>query len=65
MNVAAEPLFHCALTMRRLAHDSKREALMWEKQGNLKYYQDCRKESDRFWENAKFYLSHARMLNNG
>jgi len=64
MTAAAKTLFDCAMSLRRLAHDYKKDALMWASMGKLEYYADCRNKSDRLWRDAKWYLEHARMLNN-
>lgn len=51
---------HCSQTLRRLAHELKREAQDWERKGHLKNYRDCRAESDRLWDRSKWYLNFAR-----
>lgn len=50
-----------AKTLKRIAHEYKREALEWEAKGNLKFYRECRAASTEAWRKAWFYLDHADM----
>lgn len=55
-----DALLSLSRLQRRLAHAAKREACRWEKAGNLRFYQECRKESDRLWQEAKYHLGQAK-----
>jgi len=53
-------IFSTALTLRRIAHEYKREALEYRREGNERLFQQCKAESDRYWQNAKDWLDMAR-----
>lgn len=55
-----EAMVSLALKQRKLAHANKQEALRWEAEGNHAFYVSCRKEANRLWAEAKWYLQHAR-----
>lgn len=57
-----EAFVSLALKQRQLAHSNKKEALRWEAEGNYAFYASCRKEANRLWADAKWYLQHARMV---
>lgn len=53
-------LLSLSQAQRRLAHENKREAMEWERAGELARYRQCRKDSDRLWREAKWHLSWAK-----
>lgn len=55
-----DALLSLSRLQRRLAHEAKREALKWEHAGNRNFYRDCRAESDRLWQEAKYHLGQAK-----
>lgn len=57
-----EALFSLSQTQRRLAHQNKREAMRWEAEGNHAFYEACRKEANRLWQDAKWHLQRAQMM---
>ena len=50
-----------ARTLRRHAHEYKREALGYEASGNLKLYRECRSASTEAWRKARWYCFHASL----
>ncbi|HTV69285.1 MAG TPA: hypothetical protein VMF90_12180 [Rhizobiaceae bacterium] len=53
-------LLSLSQTQRRLAHRYKRDALEYERRGNLPVYREMRSESDRLWNEALLHFYKAR-----
>jgi hypothetical protein len=54
-------LFSLSQTQRRLAHETRREALKWEAAGNYQNFASCMLEGRRLWRDAKWHLERAKM----
>lgn len=52
--------FRCSQTLRRMAHEDKREAMEALALGKMERFERLRTESDRRWRSAKWHLNYAK-----